>query len=123
MASSDWLIRPGSVTLFSAASAIMLAFGVILIGVGSYRGAPSLLESATAFRTLCGLVGVFAAPAGIYLVIGMLWYWAKLDPSSKFRKTLWFLSFLTTGFFGLALYSLLVYRPQATRQLAAGGHR
>src|SRR5260370_39419526 len=121
MASSDWLIRSGSVTLFSVSSAIVLAFGVIMIGVSSYRGTtPSLLETATAFRILCGLIGVFAAPAGIYLFIGMLWYWAKLDPSPRYSKTLWFLLFLLTGFFGLAIYSLVVYRRQATKRSVVG---
>ena len=122
MASSDWLKRPQIVTLFAFSSAIMLTSGVILIGLGvsSYRGTLSVLETSTALRTLCGLVGLFAAPAGIYLVIGMPWYWAKLDPSPWPSKTLWFLLFLLTGFFGLAVYSLVVYRRQAAGRIIAG---
>jgi len=52
----------------------------------------------------------------IYVLVGMLWYWAKLDTSTPLQKTLWFLLFLVTGFFGTAIYSIAVYRSQVTNQ-------
>jgi hypothetical protein len=72
----------------------------------------SMLESSLAFRTFCGIVGVIAAPSGIYVLVGMLWYCVKLDTSPPLQKTLWFLFFLVTGFFGTAIYSITVYRRQ-----------
>jgi len=118
MASTDWLRKPRNIKAFSAASVVILASGMLVsaILVLPSRGALPLLEASTLFRTFCGLVGVLAAPAGIYLALGMVWYWAKLDPSPRFYKTLWFLLFLATSFFGLAIYSLFVYRRQATNQ-------
>ncbi|HXN53252.1 MAG TPA: hypothetical protein VN943_15075 [Candidatus Acidoferrum sp.] len=114
---SDWLVRPRTVTFFSLASAIMLIAGALVLALYlSDTKTISLLETSTAFRTFCGVVGVVAAPSGIYLLVGMLWYWAKLDTSTTLQKTLWFLLFLLTGFFALAFYSIVVYRRQATNQ-------
>jgi NADH:ubiquinone oxidoreductase subunit 4 (subunit M) len=50
----------------------------------------------------------------------MLWYWAKLDTSTALQKTLWFIFFLVTGFFGTAIYSIAVYRRQVSGQIVAG---
>ena len=115
---SDWLVRPRSVTLFSLASVIMLIAGVLMLALYlSDTKTISLLETSTAFRIFCGLVGLVAAPSGIFVLVGMLWYWAKLDTSTPIQKTLWFLLFLVTGFFGTAIYSIIVYRRQVTNQL------
>jgi hypothetical protein len=117
---SDWLVTPPSVMLFSVASTFILITGVLMLALAlSDTNTISLLETSTVFRTFCGVVGVVAAPSGIYLLVGMLWYWAKLDTSRTFQKTLWFLLFLLTGFFGLAVYSFFVYRRQVTNQQQA----
>lgn len=114
---SDWLVRPKSVTLFMFASIMMLIAGILMFALYlSDAKTISVLETSTAFRTFSGLVGVMAAPSGIYVLVGMLWYWAKLDTSTPRQKTLWFLLFLVTGFFGTAIYSLTVYRRQVTNQ-------
>jgi len=106
--------------LFSVASTFILITGVLMLALAlSDTNTISLLETSTVFRTFCGVVGVVAAPSGIYLLVGMLWYWAKLDTSRTFQKTLWFLLFLLTGFFGLAVYSFFVYRRQVTNQQQA----
>ncbi len=80
------------------------------------------METSVLFRIFCGVIGVVSAPAGIYLAIGMFWYWATLDTSRKPHKTIWFLLFLTTGFIGLAAYSILVYRRQAVQQMKLASH-
>jgi hypothetical protein len=106
--------------LFSVASTIILITGVLMLALAlSDTNTISLLETSTVFRTFCGVVGVVAAPSGIYVLVGMLWYWAKLDTSTTFQKTLWFLLFLLTGFFGLTFYSFVVYRRQVTNQQRA----
>jgi hypothetical protein len=116
-ASSDWFVRPRTVTLFTLASSIVLIAGVLMLGLYfSDAKTISLLETSTAFRTFCGIVGVVAAPSMIYVLAGMLWYWAKLDTSTPLQKTLWFLLFLVTGFFGTAIYSITVYRRQVMNQ-------
>jgi len=99
------------------ASIMMLIAGILMFALYlSDAKTISVLETSTAFRTFSGLVGVMAAPSGIYVLVGMLWYWAKLDTSTPRQKTLWFLLFLVTGFFGTAIYSLTVYRRQVTNQ-------
>jgi|SRR5579864_1593045 len=120
---SDWLVRPRSVTLFSLASVIILIAGLLMLALYfSDTKIISLLETSAAFRAFCGLVGLVAAPSGIFDLVGMLWYWAKLDTSTPLQKTLWFLLFLVTGFFGAAIYSITVYRTQVTNepQVATG---
>jgi hypothetical protein len=114
---SDWLVRPRSVALFTLASVIMLTAGAIMLALYLTDAKTiSLLETSTAFRTFCGVLGLVAAPSGIYVLVGMLWYWAKLDTSTPLQKMLWFLLFLVTGFFGTAIYSITVYRRQVMNQ-------
>ena len=116
-APSDWLARPRSVKVFTLASTVTLIAGALMLAL-YFSGAKtiSLLETSTAFRTFCGIVGVVAAPSMVYVLVGMLWYWAKLDTSTHLQKTLWFLLFLVTVFFGTAIYSIAVYRRQVTNQ-------
>lgn len=117
MIRSDWLVRPRNVMFFSLASTIVLIAGTLLLALYlSDAKTISELETSTVFRTFCGVVGLVAAPSAIYVLVGMLWYWATLDTSTTLQKTLWFLLFVLTGFFALALYSLIVYRRQVTNQ-------
>ena len=123
MSNSEWLTKRPSPVLFELASGIMLAVAVLLVVVvaASNTSALTFMETSIIFKTFCGLLGVIAALAGMYLALGMLWYWAVLDHSTRFHKAVWFLAFLLTGFFGLALYCILVYRRQACNRVVAGG--
>jgi hypothetical protein len=106
MPTSQWLQKPQSARLLSLSSVIMLGLAIFLAGFYLLSTTKMLLLflNSVLFRTFCGLVGLVAAPAGIYLLFGKLWYWVQLDHSPRSRKTLWFFSFLLTGFLGLALY-------------------
>ena len=115
MRSQNWLVAPRNITLFPLAGIITLTFLVFLLSLFLALDPQRLaqMETSVSFRIFCAIVGVVSAPTGIYLAIGMFWYWATLDRSSKLHKTIWFLLFLTTGFVALAAYSILVYRRQA----------
>jgi uncharacterized membrane protein len=125
MLTSDWLTKPRTARLFLVSSVLVLVSGAFAISLYEISGWSvfHLIETSTVFKTLCGLLGVVTAPAGIYVFVGMLWYWARLDTSSRFRKALWFMLFLTTGFIGLAIYSLSVYRKQVQAHLGGTGGR
>ena len=119
---SNWLLRPRSVTLFTTASAIVMLSGALLLFLYlADTKTISVLETSTVFRVFAGLVGLVAAPSGIYLFVGMLWYWAKFDTSPTLYKALWFILFLGTGFLALALYSILIYRRQVTVLIVTSG--
>ena len=125
MSGSEWLTSPRSLRLFSWASITMLICVFYLLSLLALSGTKILtqLEASAVFRAFSGLVGVVSAPAGIYLFIGMFWYWAALDTSARSHKILWLVSFLFVGFITLPLYELVVYRRQAMQLLEVAHHR
>jgi hypothetical protein len=114
MNGTEWLTKLGTARLFLVASIVVvlsLVLGFALYPLSHTSVFPSL-EGSTMFRIFYACIGAIGAPAGIFVILGMLWYWGKLDSSPRLNKGLWFVLFLVTGPLGLSLYSLLVYQKR-----------
>ena len=114
----EWLLRSRTVRLISIAAGWFLISLAFLYGLKLYSAFSSSIELAqemVAIRALLAFVGIAGAIAGLVLLPTMLWYWAKLDSSSRAGKILWLLVFFVGFGFGFPLYALLVYRKQARR--------
>src|SRR5712672_2758486 len=123
MTNLDWLVKPRTASLFLSASAMVILGAALLLFLDFADARTiSFLETSTVFRVFAGVVGVVAAPSAIYLFVGMLWFWARVDDSPRLVKALWLILFIGTGFLALAFYSLFVYRRQVTRQAIAGAN-
>jgi hypothetical protein len=117
-ASSQWLLWPGTVRLASVAAVWWSLVLLILFGMKLFPELRvwAVIQQSTALEAIFAPICAGGVLAGIFLIVAVLWYWARLDPSRKAWKLLWFLSFLC-GWIGIPIYALLVYRKQA---LASG---
>lgn len=72
-----------------------------------------LLESSLSSQVITvigGFLIVIGALGGVYLWIGMLWYWARFDNSAEVTKLWWFLALFAFVPIGTAFYYFAVYR-------------
>lgn len=74
---------------------------------------PIWIRLPLAVLLVLAIVGMF------FLLVGMWWYWAKLDASGKWAKRFWFAVLLFGLWFGAAAYYVCVYLPQIVRGDAA----
>jgi hypothetical protein len=63
-------------------------------------------------RILISPLAVACAPAALVIYLGMVCFCLLEDRSPVTSKVLWFVLFLSTGFFGAAAYFFVVYRRQ-----------
>jgi hypothetical protein len=82
-----------------------------------YNHDPLWIRLSLAVLLVLAIVGMF------FLLVGMWWYWAKLDASGKWAKRFWFVVLLFGFWFGAAAYYVCVYLPQIVRGDTARGVR
>ena len=112
----EWLLRPRTVRLLSLAAgwfSIMLAFLYATKLSPAFGSSVELAQQSVTIRLALAVMGMAGAIAGLLLIPTMLWYWAKLDSSTRVVKVLWLLLFFFAFGFGFSLYAWLVYRKQA----------
>lgn len=88
----------------------------------SARTSRSLFVSCVVVLTvgcLAMLAGIFQPPAmrelagcALFIMVGMMWYWARFDDSPRLVKLLWLASFLFLGWISMSIYYFAVYRSQ-----------
>jgi hypothetical protein len=61
---------------------------------------------------LGGALLLFALPAALLLLFGMLLFCLLRDPAPASRRFVWIFFFFTTACFGAAVYFFRVYRPE-----------
>ena len=112
---SEWLLRPRTIQLVSVAAVWWLLMVVLFLFMAIYSRANVwiIVQNSSRIETILALVCAGGAFAGTFLIVCMLWFWARLDRSRKAWRVLWFLSFLC-GWAGVPIYALLVYRKNAS---------
>lgn len=120
--SAHWLLRPKSEKWFHVSSLVVMLSALFMPFVYIVGTNPNLHNTAldVLVRISAMLVGIVAAPMAIYILVGMVWYWARFDSSSRMAKTLWFISFLIIGWYAAAVYFFVVYRQQRRVSCEAG---
>lgn len=114
MRGNHWLLRAQSSRLFFISTIALFAVGLFMLSLSVlYRnGALRYVDGSILFIGVCFLVACTAACAGIYLFVGMLWYWAEFDTSPHTVKLFWLAGFFVLGWPALAAYYFFVYRRQ-----------
>jgi hypothetical protein len=106
----DRLISRTYLRLFSVSAALCVALTLF------YFRPVDPLETVLWLRILITVIGMAATVGLFFIWLGMWFYWARLDGSEAWRKTLWFLVLLVGFCLGSTLYFLFVYLPQAMRR-------
>jgi hypothetical protein len=111
---NHWLLRAQSSQLFFISSIAVFVVGLFMLSLSVlYRnGVLQYVNNSNLFVGICFLVACIAVCAGIYLFVGMLWYWVQFDTSPRRLKLSWLASFFILGWVALAAYYFIVYRRQ-----------
>jgi hypothetical protein len=112
MVSEHWVLQQRPRLLFSYAAVvttIILVIGVIANVMLADRGTIWVPETLP-FKIVGVVVGAVGASAALWLWVGMCWYWAQLDQSSRRSRIFWFVMLLLGNWAGATAYYFLVYR-------------
>ena len=90
---SEWLLRPRTIQLVSVAAVWWLLMVVLFLFMAIYSRANVwiIVQNSSRIETILALVCAGGAFAGTFLIVCMLWFWARLDRSRKAWRVLWFL--------------------------------
>ena len=114
-----WLLSARTSRYFFASSLVVLMVGCLIVGLAELSSrVPPIRELSTraAFYVPVAAVLILNALCAIFILVGMLWYWARFDDSKRLVKLLWLVSFLALGWYSTSIYYFVVYRSQ--RRLA-----
>ena len=112
MVSEHWVLQQRTRLLFSYAAVvttIIFVIGVIANVMLAKRGAIWVPENLP-FQIAGAVVAAVGASAGLWLWVGMCWYWVQLDRSSRRSRIFWFVMLLLGNWAGATVYYFLVYR-------------
>lgn len=115
-----WLLSARTSRFFLASSIVVLVAGCLIVVLAKLSQLPAFreLSSNPAFLVPLGAILTANALCAAFILVGMLWYWARFDDSRRFVKLLWLASFLALGWYSMSVYYFAVYRRQ--RHLRAG---
>ena len=109
---AHWVLRPPGSSLFLWSSIVVVvgsafAYSLYLFNSIGWLTYPNNSQWLVG---LCIVMAFLTVPASLYLLLGMLWFWIKLDDSRRLVKGLWLLSFISLGWLAAAAYYFTVYR-------------
>lgn len=115
---SHWLQSEKASRLFLYSAWIIVCVGIFMAFMMTswFAGIEALHGRRFLLRLLGGTLGIVGAPAALVIWFGMAAFCARVDRSTFGTKTLWFIVFLVTAWFGAVIYFFAVYRK--TVQLA-----